>query len=320
MKFIITALIVTFTTSAFAAIAKPVCGGTSSSKYIQLLAPANPPRECVYNFDAYSSNVCQIRIDFAMTLAQPRVPNQQNGLSSVQCADDYFLVNDKIRLCGVETHQHVYLPFNRTGGIKTVSVKIVLAARTGTTNLPTPHWDMLVTQLECPSGSSVRSQSVENMESNVRAIKDGYYVAPIGCLQYYPDNSGRFTSFNFNNGKGLYPGNLNYAICFRRTDRTKFMEIVPYFFHLGAEYAEKPTFQLDNHCISNLNSDMSEDYIMVPEATFLNSKLKATYFCGQSLDEDILRSTNPGPLMIVFNSDGRYKQKEAGFDLYFRVM
>jgi len=134
---------------------------------------------------------------------------------------------------------------------------------------------------------------------------------------------------------------LNASKIVIKNDLTEYLyRIVPYFFHLGAEYAEKPTFQLDNHCISNLNSDMSEDYIMVPEATFLNSKLKATYFCGQSLDEDILRSeynililvfvfflklsfskgTNPGPLMIVFNSDGRYKQKEAGFDLYFRVM
>lgn len=42
------------------------------------------------------------------------------------------------------------------------------------------------------------------------------WVAPPDCLQYYVEPQGMLDSFNFNDGKGPYIGDMNYAICFRR--------------------------------------------------------------------------------------------------------
>lgn len=200
-----------------ASVGKPSCGGSSSSKRIQLTDPKNPPRECVYKINAYSSSVCQLRIEFGYTLAQPSVPSSENNLTYVQCDLDYFQAGD-LKLCGTETSQHIYLPFNRTAGVTSVDLKVALANRVGYYNLPTPKWNIFVTQLECPAGASVRA--IEPVLGS-STIKDGFFVAPPGCLQYFPYAEGSVTSFNYNGGNGIYPGNLNYAICFRRSEDTK---------------------------------------------------------------------------------------------------
>ncbi|XP_004536000.2 uncharacterized protein LOC101455074 [Ceratitis capitata] len=317
-----------------AAAAKPNCGGSSSSKNIELLQPTNPPRECIYHINAYSSNVCQLRIDFAMTLAQPTVPDEQNGLWYVQCVKDYFAVNG-LKLCGTEIAQHIYVPFNRTAGVKNIDLSIVLAVRAGGGgNLPTPSWKMAVTQLECPSDAAIRSGlatlAVENeqMEAIERAvqpragIKDGFFVAPPDCLQYFPYATGNITSFNFNGGAGVYPGNMNYAICFRRQQSTQSLELNARYFGLGTGYQRQKFQELDNYCRPQLAAaGVSEDYLMVPQATIVDSNIRATYFCGDSIQGDIVTSTNPGPLAITFNSDGNYKAgQEVGFSLSYRVL
>jgi len=46
-------------------------------------------------------------------------------------------------------------------------------------------------------------------------------LAPPGCLQYYPDPNGIFESFNYNNGLGPYIGDMNYAICFKKSTSTQ---------------------------------------------------------------------------------------------------
>lgn len=102
-------------------------------------------------------------------------------------------------------------------------------------NLVTPNWRLHVTQLECPLGSQL-SRSLESETGEVlsrlpepRALQsrvvtdDGFWIAPTGCLQYFPEPNGTVQSFNFNNG-GPYFGNWKYAICFRRTSSVTRLE------------------------------------------------------------------------------------------------
>lgn len=212
-----------------ASVATPNCGGTTSAKDIKLVNPSNPPRTCEYHINAYSKYVCQLRIDFAMTLAQPTLQQQQaSQLRSAVCTEDYFEVNG-LRLCGVEVWQHIYVPFNATAGVNRVDLLISLANRAGGVSLPTPEWNMVVTQLECPAGASVREllpMDEQQPEMRSSSFSDGFLVAPPGCLQYFPEAKGVVKSFNYNDGKGIYPSHMNYAICFRRTTDTSSLKWV----------------------------------------------------------------------------------------------
>jgi len=219
-------LLVAVSATQAASVATPTCGGSTSSKNINLVNPTNPPRECEYHIKAYSKYVCQIRIDWEMNLAQPTLESNAAGLTYAECTKDYFVVNG-LKLCGTEVWQHIYVPFNATDGDSVVDLLIGLADRAGATGLPVPSWDMTVTQLECPAGASVRSLDLEEEEAVIEGrsttIKDGYYVAPPGCLQYFPPSKGTVKSFNYNNGNGIYPSHMNYAICFRRQTGTKLL-------------------------------------------------------------------------------------------------
>jgi len=219
-------LLVAVSATQAASVATPTCGGSTSSKNINLVNPTNPPRECEYHIKAYSKYVCQIRIDWEMNLAQPTLESDASGLTYAECTKDYFVVNG-LKLCGTEVWQHIYVPFNATDGDSVVDLLIGLADRAGATGLPVPSWDMTVTQLECPAGASVRSLDLEEEEAIIEGrsttIKDGYYVAPPGCLQYFPPSKGTVKSFNYNNGNGIYPSHMNYAICFRRQTGTKLL-------------------------------------------------------------------------------------------------
>ncbi|KAH8347714.1 hypothetical protein KR084_000426 [Drosophila pseudotakahashii] len=305
-----------------ASVAKPTCGGSTSSKNINLVNPTNPPRECEYHIKPYSKYVCQLRIDWGMTMAQPTLESDGSGLTYAECTKDYFEVNG-LKLCGTEVWQHIYVPFNATDGESVVDLSIVLADRAGASGLPEAAWDMTVTQLECPAGASVRSLTLDEEESiaegRASTIKDGFFVAPPGCLQYFPESKGAVKSFNYNNGNGIYPGHLNYAICFRRETDTKSLVIRAYDFNVGDVVAAS-TMMTDENCYSSdSTNDLDADFLMVPQATFEDSHKHATYFCGSIQKDGVISSNNPGPLMVLFNSDAIYGQNEAGFAFTYVV-
>ncbi|KAH8284671.1 hypothetical protein KR018_011173 [Drosophila ironensis] len=321
-------LAVATTTVHSASVAKPTCGGSTSSKNINLITPTNPPRVCEYHIKAYSKYVCQLRIDFAMTLAQPTVETRgDSGLSYAECTQDYFEVNG-LRLCGTEVWQHIYVPFNATSGETVVDLEISLADRSGYNTLPTPSWDMILTQLECPSGASVRSldldeEEEEEQDSNIveysASTKDGFFVAPPGCLQYFPESKGVVKSFNYNEGQGVYPSRMNYAICFRRNTETTALTIRAYYFNVGAQEQASNMLTDDSCYSSDSTNDLDADFLMVPQATMEDSHKHATYFCGSIKKDVVISSNNPGPLMVLFNSDEIYRQNEAGFAFTYTV-
>uniref|UniRef100_A0A6P4E6D4 Uncharacterized protein LOC108038489 n=1 Tax=Drosophila rhopaloa TaxID=1041015 RepID=A0A6P4E6D4_DRORH len=214
-------------------------------------------------------------------------------------------------------------PLNATGGESAVDLVFSLADRAGASGLPTASWDVTITQLECPAGASVRSldlvEEESTIESRASTIKDGFFVAPPGCLQYFPQTKGSVKSFNYNNGNGIYPSRMNYAICFRRTTETKALTIRAYDFNVG-DVVSASTLTTDENCYSSdSTNDLDADFLMVPQATFEESHKHATYFCGSIKKDVVISSNNPGPLMVLFNSDDIYRQNEAGFAFTYVV-
>lgn len=136
------------------------------------------------------------------------------------------------------------MPFNATAGATTKELRFTLANRAMNPTLVNPDWLIRVTQLECPNNpsrvmirqgrnvpiGSTTDEVIVDAESSLREPRtghgaveepipagDAYWVAPTGCLQYFPMPSGTIESFNFNSGNGVYMGNMKYSICFRRT-------------------------------------------------------------------------------------------------------
>lgn len=93
--------------------------------------------------------------------------------------------------------------------------------------MPRSTWKIAVHQFECPLGQR-RSLQASMNDVQQKALPErasvqpkmglfNDWVAPQGCLQYFVQQNGTIESFNLNNGVGPYIGNMNYAICFRRT-------------------------------------------------------------------------------------------------------
>lgn len=143
----------------------------------------------------------------------------------------------------------VYVPFNATTGATSKELKFTLANRAINPSLVSPDWKILVTQLECPNSAkrvmlkrgnrqlkadddtAGKEQQPEDLiygerEARGRATdeipaSDSFWIAPMGCLQYFPETSGVIESFNYNNGNGVYMGNMKYSICFRKTSKNQ---------------------------------------------------------------------------------------------------
>ena len=144
-----------------------------------------------------------------------------------------------------------------------------------TLNNRTRDWRMKIYQYECSSPN----------------------LAPSGCLQYFTQASGQFTSFNYkttvNSGDGPnHLANLNYAICFRIENG-----------FCGIKYSQDPS---DNFSFtisedsSNLGAKLTDiqkvkysdvnckrDYVLIPggSETGLNQDQKYSFdrFCGSTL-------------------------------------
>lgn len=93
--------------------------------------------------------------------------------------------------------------------------------------MPRSTWKIAVHQFECPLGTT-RSLKPSMNDVEQKALPDrpsiqpriglfNDWLAPQGCLQYFVQHNGTIESFNLNNGVGPYIGDMNYAICFRRT-------------------------------------------------------------------------------------------------------
>lgn len=194
------------------------CGQLTILRTTGLVSPginANMPEVCTYRILAINTLICQIRLDFrSFTLAQPTI--DANGFP--QCNNDALTVGN-ITLCGENTGSHIYVPINPRAGEREISVSVRLATRNS--GLIRPNWNIVVNQFECPisfgrslndiapeeetkeasQDSNSTLQEVKNVQRTPRTFVSEW-LAPLNCLQYYPEEEGTIESFNFGNGVG----------------------------------------------------------------------------------------------------------------------
>ena len=181
---------------------------------------------CVYTIQPFSPDVCQLLIEFQSFELQPPVYSTTDF--SQKC-DDHLSIEDFI-LCGFNTGQHLYVPFNVASGVPEISL---------TFNLPnrwvSSIWRLVVTQLECPAQPKKRTQSFMpfvsgNNLQNLRTIFSSHHngdldmLAPPGCHQYYTQPSGNIKSFNFKDDTTFYLPSMNYVICIKSTAGANMIE------------------------------------------------------------------------------------------------
>ncbi|XP_055379650.1 uncharacterized protein LOC129610892, partial [Condylostylus longicornis] len=243
--------------------------------------PTIIPQQCTYHFQSYNSNVCQLRIDFDMTLAQPTIPDGNNGLESVTCLMDKFSVGNTV-ICGTNTKQHRMLSYFTQQY----------------TNLP----------------------DLRTLFLRPNYYADVDLLAPPGCLQYFTKRQGTFESFNFNMGKGPYMSNMRYGICFKRTPLDHKIRFSSETFQIGAASDTSNFVDIDCHDIV-ATPKRSNDYLTIPESVLESDiEMFGNYYCGTSLRDDITYAP-PGPFVIYFNSDNLFSTlvPEVGFKINYVI-
>jgi hypothetical protein len=147
------------------------------------------PKTYMYTINKASSSVVQIRLDFLdFDIAGPVNGDCTNETLSITGAD---VVTTKIlptNLCGKLTGQHVYLSVK---DVTEVKIEIVL------TGAGTQSWNILVRQFE-------------DSQTDL--------LAPRGCLQYFTEDAGQFSTFNHDSGAGELLNNHQYTTCLSQND------------------------------------------------------------------------------------------------------
>jgi len=141
-----------------------------------------------------SATVEQIRIDMKeFDIAGPKGGACTNESMTIMGAD---AVTHKIlpdMLCGVLTGQHVYLSVKDlgTGDKDFITIEIAL------TSQGMQKWELLITQIEGDATDD---------------------LAPRGCLQYFKEEAGTFSTFNWDSGNGNVINGNQYSICIKDND------------------------------------------------------------------------------------------------------
>ncbi|XP_038217708.1 uncharacterized protein LOC119836451 [Zerene cesonia] len=297
--------------------------------------------ECSYNVEINNNNVCQIRIDFeTFNLAPPTTVEAVENVThrpGYTCRNDIFQVtnlhaNSDILppLCGDNNGQHMYVRVNASTNSRSIRLNFKIADRSTQPNLPQATWKIKVTQLECFNTlGKYRDGFFEAITSSLpstplmsSADRDEYLIAPPGCLQYYPDRTGFFESFNYNRGAGPYIANLAYATCFKRTSDVCGIKLTAASFEMA--YRTEDNMYLDTDCQMNpvtQGSSQSEDYLFIPEAETADG-LRGSKYCGASASNQIIASTPPGPLYVHFHSDNLVTNDvpESGYRFNYNVL
>ncbi|KAJ6643605.1 hypothetical protein Bhyg_08568 [Pseudolycoriella hygida] len=250
--------------------------------------------ECRYSIRAYSSNVCQLRIDFRFfNLAQPT-----SGTSSkpyAHCADERLSINGlDFSLCGLLNNQHIYVDWDVQ--FQSEEKLFHFHLKSGST----AKWHIEVNQVECTHKSPIVFADV--------------LEAPKGCLQYFHKATGNIESFNYG---ASYFGNSRYAICFDKKQNNNAILVIDEitFKMSGSEY--------DDSCLKDVYDEhLSEDYISIPHAEIVYGKnvQRHNLFCGRSLNGKLVQYRSTGPIVIHVNTDKKtVVGSETGFKFRYRI-
>uniref|UniRef100_A0A1I8NRK2 CUB domain-containing protein n=1 Tax=Stomoxys calcitrans TaxID=35570 RepID=A0A1I8NRK2_STOCA len=306
------------------------CNANSKLKRIVIKNPANINQDnCVYHILPHSSNVCQLLIEFQQFELEP--PTYRADVHTLEC-EDHLAVGD-FHLCGHNTGQHLYLPFNVAKGTKEIALAFSLANR-----WPQSKWNLVVTQLECSKANKRMSfSSLWNMGDNMglqnmrtlftaptfakticpKVNED--ILAPAGCNQYYTQPTGTIRSFNYQeNAASYYLPNMNYVVCIKAGPDATMIEYQASKFSMSLELPSLPGY--DGDCHSYIQTDgRREDYLMIPQSHVANSvNIVPTYYCGTSLQTrpSLIASA---PFIMYFSSDSFTDETETGFSINYRI-
>ncbi|KAH8284872.1 hypothetical protein KR054_002087 [Drosophila jambulina] len=274
-----------------------------------------------YTIEAFSTNVQQLRIDFEQfELAQP---TETDGV--LECRD-YFEAGD-FKLCGVNSGQHLYLPFNAAAGVEQVTLTFSVPSKSSGT-----VWRLIVTQLEGPPANSRRRSSSTsgafgastNSLQDLRDIFASHHadyelLAPTGCQQYYTELSNTIRSFNFQTAvTSNYMPNLNYNICIKSAPSASMIEYSFSKFSMSVQDGAAEGY--DEFCHATVHTaGRQEDYLMIPQGILAkNMAYQPTYYCGSN--DNLLVYASP-PYLLHFSSDELTLDRsvETGFSLTYRL-
>lgn len=207
-----------------------------------------------------------------------------------------------------------------------MTISINTADRNFNPDLVAPVWSIRVTQLDCAAGSPLLElePKFEELKSHTTGV-DSYWLAPNGCLQYFPDTSGVIESFNLDNGAGTYMGDMRYSICFRRTTATRGVRLLASIFQMSyGGVLSSQNEGLDDVCYSSVATPTrSEDHVFLPfsQKVIQSITIRASRYCAASLLNVVTELSPTGPLSILFNSDRLYdpSMPEIGFRFSYQV-
>uniref|UniRef100_A0A1A9V8L7 CUB domain-containing protein n=1 Tax=Glossina austeni TaxID=7395 RepID=A0A1A9V8L7_GLOAU len=285
------------------------------------------PNFCSYRIQPFSTQVCQVLIEFKTLELQP--PILEATQSSLEC-EDHVVIGD-FMLCGENSGQHLYVPFDGNNDDTELIIKFALPNKWSQS-----QWHLILTQLECPKTSAdkkrspsympfINSNNLDNLRTmftipynsnNKNTLGDIDLLAPLGCNQYFTQSEGQIKSFNYKpDGSGYYLSKMNYVICIKPVKAAKMIRYQVEKFSLSKQNTEEPGF--DNNCHSYKQADgddRHEDYLMIPQSSLTTngSIIMATHYCGQSLGKGSSVIASP-PYVLYFSSDGHSNEEESGF-------
>lgn len=220
----------------------------------------------------------------------------------------------------------VYVIQNITQLNQPLTISINTADRNFNPGLVAPVWSIRVTQLDCAAGAPLLEiePKFEELKTHTTGV-DSYWLAPNGCLQYFPETTGSIESFNLNNGAGTYMGDMRYSICFRRTAMTRGVRLQANIFQMSYGGNLTPDNEgFDDICYSSIETQFrSEDHVFLPFAQKIIQGLtiRASRYCASSLLNVVTELSPTGPMSILFNSDRLYEpdKPEIGFRFTYQV-
>ncbi|XP_071447187.1 uncharacterized protein [Hetaerina americana] len=290
------------------------CGNVTSERVSYFVEPSDIPSSCSLTVNVYDRRVTQLRLDFErFSLEQPTRLNYDpatNKYPAYFCHRDAFSVSSSaagssdnlgfMNLCGENKDQHIYIPVNATTGSASVQLNFHLADRGTNTAYIRPQWRIRITQIDCCA-------------PDTRDL-----CAPRGCLQYYPEMSGSFSSFNYNNGNGPYQGLLNYAICFKRYDGICSIRYDSTNFQIAAtNLLNSYGVAGCNQPTTNIAEPNSQDYLFIPDAR--STTVEDSYFCGSGLPDNSVSTNAPGPMYVFFRTDAISDDVDLGTEKGFKI-
>ncbi|XP_030368866.1 uncharacterized protein LOC115619970 [Scaptodrosophila lebanonensis] len=301
------------------------CGTTSRQKRTIIKNPAQLASDvCTYTIEAFSTNVQQLRIDFEQfNLPQPTVSADDE---TVYECKDYFEAGG-FKLCGVNSGQHIYLPFNVASGIDQITITFNMASRmTGSS------WRLIVTQLEGPgtvrktsalSGFGAATNSLQDLRTMFAFHHADYdLLAPAGCQQYYTEPTGTIRSFNHQSTIGtMYMPDTSYTICIKSVATASMIEYTFSKFSMSQTMDVGGTPEgYDEACHSTIHTTgRAEDYLLIPQSILARHiEYQPTYYCG--VNDNLIVYASP-PYFMHFSSDDMVHDptEETGFMMTYRL-